>query len=60
MRKWPKCKMCGREIGLEKKLIAEFKSFLRTLHDHTFNPLKSQENLKWIRFEIEEELKRRD
>jgi len=24
MRTWPKCKMCGRKIGLEKELIDEF------------------------------------
>lgn len=41
----------------EKELIAEFKKFLRVLHDHTFNPLKAQENLNWIRYEIEKRLK---
>lgn len=39
------------------KLIAEFQKFLRVLHDHTFNPLDAQENLNWIRFEIERKLK---
>ena len=41
----------------ENKLIAEFRKFLRVLHDHTFNPLKAQENLNWIRYEIEKRLK---
>lgn len=40
-----------------KELIVEFQKFLRVLHDHTFNPLKAQENLNWIRYEIEKRLK---
>ncbi|BDI54985.1 MAG: hypothetical protein QIT40_gp27 [Lokiarchaeia virus VerdaV4] len=61
------CKECGNQYYCQhchnlilenpKELLEEFQSFLRILHDHTFNPLKAQENLDWIRFEIEKRLK---
>jgi len=41
---------------VKQGLIAEFQKFLRVLYDHTFNPLDAQENLNWIRYEIEKKL----
>ena len=42
----------------KKHLIEEFQTILRTLHDHTFDPISNMERLRWIRFEIEKELKK--